>query len=139
MAAAITKTVHLYSPTNKKTVDGLVVSPYQNIEQVLQGVRLAFSVKYAALYTVDAKPIASVETLHDDQRVLVAVTPSERMLPDAPEEFVLYNGEEGDEVSPDVEGSEQAWEVSHFPIRILVTLTDLRTSLNAKRATISPT
>lgn len=113
------KTVHLYCPTSKKSADNVVISPFHTIEQVLQGVRLAVSSKYAALYTVDAKPIASVEALEDDQRVLVAVTLAEVMLPDAQPGFVLYDGEEGHQVDPDVEGFGEAWEVcTHLVSRI---------------------
>ena len=105
------KTVHLYCPTSKKSADNVAISPFHTLEQVLQGVRLAVCSKYAALYTVEAKPIVSVEALEDDQRVLVAITAAEIMLPDAPPDFVLYNGEEGDRVNPDVEGFGEAWEV----------------------------
>jgi hypothetical protein len=34
------------------------------------------------------------------------------MLPDAPPEWVLYDGEEGDDVDPDIEGYGQEWDVS---------------------------
>lgn len=105
------KTVQLYCPSNNKTVDRFVISPYQTFEQVLQGIRLAVETRHAALYTVVAKPIASVETIESDQRILVAVTTSERMLPDAPLGYVLYDGEEGHDIDPNIEGFGQPWEV----------------------------
>lgn len=108
----MTKTVQLHCPSTNATVDNFVITPYQAFDQVIQGVRLAFESKHAALYTVDAKCIVSVETIHDDQRILVAVSRSERILPDAPPSYVLYDGEEGDDVDPNVEGFGQPWEVS---------------------------
>lgn len=104
--------IQLYCPSLKKTVDGFVIGAYQNLDQVLQGVRLALGIKYAALYTIDAKPINKPSTLQEDQRVLVAATEKETMLPDAPLEWVLYDGEEGDDVDPDTEGYGQEWDVS---------------------------
>ncbi|KAI8935251.1 hypothetical protein NX059_007840 [Plenodomus lindquistii] len=104
------KTISLYVPTTKLTVPQIVISPYQTIEQVLQGVRLAVNSKYAALYTVDARPIASVDVLEDEQRVLVAVSKSEVMLPDAVAGFVVYCGEEGDDVGVEVEGGWGDWD-----------------------------
>ncbi|CBY01745.1 hypothetical protein IAQ61_010022 [Plenodomus lingam] len=104
------KTISLYAPSTKLNVPDLVVSPYQTFEQVLQGVRLAVNSKHAALYTIDAKPIVSVETLKDDQRVLVAVAKSEIMLPDAPVGFIVYCGEERDDVGVEVEGGWGEWD-----------------------------
>jgi hypothetical protein len=49
--------VQLYCPSKKKTVDNFVFGAFQNLDQVLQGVRLALDIKYAALYTVEARPI----------------------------------------------------------------------------------
>ncbi|KAH9864087.1 hypothetical protein J1614_010020 [Plenodomus biglobosus] len=106
------KTISLYAPTTKLTVSDLVISPYQSLDQVLPGVRLAVNSKYAALYTVDAKPIASVEALEDGQRVLVAVTKGEIMLPDAAAGFVVYSGEERDDVGVEVEGGWGDWDVT---------------------------
>lgn len=94
-------------------MDHFVISPYATNEQVLKGVRLAFNIKYAALYTVNAKPVTDVQSLQEDQRILVAAASTERMLPDAPPGFVLYDGEEGDSVDPDVEGYGQEWDVRH--------------------------
>lgn len=91
-----------------------MVAPYATNEQILQGVRLALNIKHAALYTIGAKPVTDAHSLQEDQRVLVAAAPAEQMLPDAPPGFVLYNGEEGDEVDPDVEGAGQGWEVGHY-------------------------
>ncbi|KAF1946067.1 hypothetical protein EJ02DRAFT_367836 [Clathrospora elynae] len=102
--------VQLHCPSNKKTVSGFVIGAYQSPEQVLQGVRLAVGTNYAALYTVDAKYIPDPHSLHEDQRVLVAATQSERMLPDAPQGYILYDGEEGEDVDTDVECFGQPWE-----------------------------
>ena len=104
--------VQLYCPSTKKTVDGFVIGAFQNLEQVLQGVRLALDIKYAALYTIEAKPINERSTLEDDERLLIAASEEETMLPDAPPEWVLYDGEEGDDVDPDIEGYGQEWDVS---------------------------
>lgn len=104
--------VQLYCPSTKKTVDGFVIGAFQNLEQVLQGVRLALDIKYAALYTIEAKPINGPSTLEDDERLLIAASEEETMLPDAPSEWVLYDGEEGDDVDPDIEGYGQEWDVS---------------------------
>ncbi|KAI5371543.1 hypothetical protein J4E82_009780 [Alternaria postmessia] len=96
--------VQLYCPSKKKTVDNFVFGAFQNLDQVLQGVRLALDIKYAALYTVEARPIYEPSALEDDQRILVAASAEETMLPDAPPGWVLYHGEEGDDVDPDTEG-----------------------------------
>jgi hypothetical protein len=104
--------IQLYCPSTKRTIDGFVVGAFQTLDQVLQGVRLALDIKYAALYTVDAKPINEPSTLQDDQRVLVAITEKEVMLPDALPDWVLYDGEEGDDVNPDMDGFGQEWDVS---------------------------
>ncbi|KAF1845512.1 uncharacterized protein K460DRAFT_416765 [Cucurbitaria berberidis CBS 394.84] len=106
----MTKTVQLHCPSSKKTVDNFVISPFQMHEQVLQGIRLRLGINHAALYTVDAKHITNLESLQDDQRILVAATPSEHMLPDAPPDFVLYDGEEGEDVNPEIDGFGQPWE-----------------------------
>jgi hypothetical protein len=104
--------IQLHCPTNKKTIDGFVIGAYQTPEQVLQGVRLALGIKYAALYTVEAKHVTDPQALQEDQLVLVATTEAEKMLPDAPYGYVLYDGEEGEGIDPDVEGYGQEWEVS---------------------------
>lgn len=96
----------------KETVDNFVFGAFQNLDQVLQGVRLALDIKYAALYTVEARPIYEPSALEDDQRILVAASAEETMLPDAPPGWVLYHGEEGDDVDPDTEGYGQEWGVS---------------------------
>lgn len=103
--------IQLYCPSNRTTVDDFVIAPYATNEQVLQGVRLAVGIKYAALYNTDAKAITDVHSLQENNRVLVAASPEEQMLPDAPLGFVLYSGEEGDDVDLDVEGAGQPWEV----------------------------
>ncbi|KAG9188982.1 hypothetical protein G6011_05850 [Alternaria panax] len=102
--------VKLYFPSTKKTVDNFIIGAFQNLDQVLQGVRLALGIKYAALYTTDAKPIYEPGSLDNDDRVLVAASAKETMLPDAPPEWVLYDGEEGDDVDPNTEGYGQEWD-----------------------------
>ncbi|CAN9090202.1 unnamed protein product [Alternaria alternata] len=102
--------VQLYCPSKKKTVDNFVFGAFQNLDQVLQGVRLALDIKYAALYTVEARPIYEPSALEDDQRILVAASAEVTMLPDAPPGWVLYHGEEGDDVDPDTEGYGQEWD-----------------------------
>ena len=104
--------IRLYCPSTKRTIDGFVVSAFQTLDQVLQGVRLALDIKYAALYTIEAKPINEPSALQEDQRVLVAMTEKEVMLPDAPPDWVLYDGEEGDDFNPDIDGFGQDWDVS---------------------------
>jgi hypothetical protein len=105
--------VQLYCPSNKKTVDGFVIGVYQKPEQVLQGVRLALDIKYAALYTIEAKHVTDPHTLQEDERVLVAASRDETMLPDALGGYILYDGEEREDVNPDIEGYGQDWEVRY--------------------------
>ncbi|KAL1801470.1 hypothetical protein ACET3X_001812 [Alternaria dauci] len=102
--------VQLYCPSTRKTVDKFIIGAFQNLDQVLQGVRLALDLKYAALYTIEAKPIYEPSALEDDERILVAASAEETMLPDAPPEWILYHGEEGDDVDPDTEGYGQEWD-----------------------------
>lgn len=104
--------VQLYCPSKKKTIDNFVFGAFQNLDQVLQGVRLALDIKYTALYTVEARPIYEPSALEEDQRILVAASAEETMLPDAPPGWVLYHGEEDDDVDPDTEGYGQEWDVS---------------------------
>jgi len=104
--------VQLHCPSTKKTVEDFFITPFQSLEQVLPSVRLAFDIKYAALYTTEAKRIMDSSTLREDQRVLVAASASETMLPDSPSEWVLYDGEEGDDVDPYVECFGLPWDVS---------------------------
>jgi len=104
--------VQLHCPSTKKTVEDFFITPFQSLEQVLPSVRLAFDIKYAALYTTKAKRIMDSSTLREDQRVLVAASASETMLPDSPSEWVLYDGEEGDDVDPYVECFGLPWDVS---------------------------
>ncbi|KAI4950107.1 hypothetical protein J4E91_004763 [Alternaria rosae] len=102
--------VQLHCPSTKKTVDDFVVSPFTTLEQVLPSVRLALDLKYAAIYTTEAKPITEPSNLQEDQRVLVAASATEIILPDSPSESVLYDGEEGDDVDPDVECYGLGWD-----------------------------
>ncbi|CAO2655999.1 Nn.00g048020.m01.CDS01 [Neocucurbitaria sp. VM-36] len=106
----MTKTVQLHCPSTRQSVDNFVVSPFQTHEQVMQGIRLRLGINHAALYTVDAKHITNLESLQEDQRILVAASSLERMLPDAPSGFALYDGEEGEVVDPAVEGFGQPWD-----------------------------
>jgi len=104
--------VQLHCPSTKKTVEDFFITPFQSLEQVLPSVRLALNIKYAAIYTIEAKPITEPSTLQEDQRVLVAASASEIMLPDSPSEWVLYDGEEGDDVDMGVECYGLQWVVS---------------------------
>ena len=104
--------VQLHCPSTKKTVEDFYITPFQTLEQVLPSVRLALNLKYAKIYTTDAKPITEPSTLQEDQRVLVAASATEVMLPDSPSEWVLYDGEEGDDVDVNVDCYGLGWEVS---------------------------
>lgn len=103
-------TIQLHCPSRKRTIDNFVISPFQSNDQILQGIRIALQISYAGLYTVDAKAITKLDSLQQDQRVLVAATQDERMLPDSPPDFVFYDGQEGDDVDPDLDGYGQSWE-----------------------------
>ncbi|KAH7396510.1 hypothetical protein DE146DRAFT_39868 [Phaeosphaeria sp. MPI-PUGE-AT-0046c] len=103
-------TIQLHCPSRKRTIDNFVISPFQSNDQILQGIRIALQVPYAVLYTVDAKAITKLDGLQEDQRVLVAATANERMLPDSPPDFVFYDGQEGDDIDPDFDGYGQSWE-----------------------------
>ncbi len=99
-----TKTISLHCPSRNLTISAFVISPFQKLDQVLQGVRLALDIPYAAIYTVDAKRVTDPQSLDDGQRVLVAVDEDEEMLPDAQERgCVIYLGED-----------EEMWEVGYF-------------------------
>lgn len=112
--------VQLHCPSTSKTLDNFVIGAYQKPEQVLQGVRLALDLKFAALYTVDAKPISDPsKTLQDDERVLVATSATEIMLPDAAYGYAMYAGEEGEDVDIDVEGYGMDWQVRKPPVTFL--------------------
>ncbi|EUC41786.1 hypothetical protein COCMIDRAFT_8540 [Bipolaris oryzae ATCC 44560] len=103
--------IQLHCPSTSKTLDNFVIGAYQKPEQVLQGVRLALDLKFAALYTVDAKPISDPsKTLQDNERVLVAASATETMLPDAAYGYAMYAGEEGEDVDIDVEGYGMDWQ-----------------------------
>lgn len=103
-------TIQLHCPSRKRTIDNFVISPFQSNDQILQGIRIALQIPYAGLYTVDAKAITKFDSLQEDQRVLVAAAADERMLPDSPPDFVLYDGQEGDDIDPDLDGYGQSWE-----------------------------
>lgn len=113
--------VQLYCPSTNRTIDDFVIGAFQQPEQVLQGVRLALDIKHAALFTVEAKPIPDPHSLHEDQRVLVAASQDEKMLPDAPYGYVRYDGEEMGDIDQDVEGYGLDWQVL-IPSQFLSTL-----------------
>jgi hypothetical protein len=106
----MSKIVQLHCPSLKRTIDHFVVSPFQSHDQVYQGIRIALRIPHVTLYTVDAKPLTKLDTIQEGQRILVAAASSERMLPDSPPEFEYYDGQEGDDVNPDLDGSGQSWE-----------------------------
>lgn len=103
-------TIQLHCPSRKRTIDNFVISPFQSNDQILQGIRIALQIPYAGLYTVDAKAITKLDNLQQDQRVLVAAAANERMLPDSPPDFAFYDGQEGDDIDPDLDGYGQSWE-----------------------------
>jgi hypothetical protein len=105
----MTKTFQLYCPSNKRTVDGFVVTPHQTNDRILQAVRLALGINYAAIYTTEGKHITDLRNSQDGSRIFIAATSEEEMLPDAPVGFILYNGEEGTDADPDTEGYGQDW------------------------------
>jgi hypothetical protein len=98
----MSKTIQLHCPSLKRTVDGYVITPFQSADQILQGTRLALSISHASLYNTDAKPLTKLDTIQDDQRILVAASPKEVMLPDSLAEFEFYDGQELD--------GEEEWE-----------------------------
>ncbi|KAL6702910.1 hypothetical protein ACN47E_000811 [Coniothyrium glycines] len=102
--------IQLHCPSSRATVDDFVISPYATNEHVLQGVRLAFNIKHAALYTTDARLVSDVHSIQEGERVLVAATSNELMLADAPPGIMFYNGEEGDDMDLDTESFDQNWE-----------------------------
>jgi hypothetical protein len=105
----MSKTVHLHCPSINRTVANFVISPFQSNDQILQGVRLALQIPHATLYTAEAKLI-KLDSIQEDQRILVAATPLEHMLPDSPIEFEFYDGQESENVDPDLDGYGQIWE-----------------------------
>jgi hypothetical protein len=98
----MSKTIQLHCPSLKRTVDGYVITPFQSADQILQGIRLALSIPHASLYTTDARPLTKLDTIQNDQRILVAASSKEVMLPDSLAEFEGYDGQE-------LDGEEQ-WE-----------------------------
>ncbi|KAF2036805.1 hypothetical protein EK21DRAFT_96008 [Setomelanomma holmii] len=106
----MSKQIHLHCPSTKRYAD-IVISPYQSPDQIYQGIRLALSISYASLYTTDAQPITKLDSLQDDQRVLVASSPSEHMLPDSSPEYEIYDGQEADAVDPDLDCFAQEWDI----------------------------
>jgi hypothetical protein len=106
----MSKSIQLHCPSTKRTVDKFVISPFQTNEQIFSSIRLAFEIPHAALYTVDAKPITKLDSVQDDQRILVAASREERMLPDSLPGFEYYEGQEGNEVDLDLAGYGQTWD-----------------------------
>ncbi|KAH5332161.1 hypothetical protein HBI12_053550 [Parastagonospora nodorum] len=102
----MSKTIQLHCPSTKRTVANFVITPFQSNDQILQGIRLALQIQYAALYTADARSLTKLDALQNDQRVLVGASREEVMLPDSPAEFAFYDGQEG----PDAEEWEWASE-----------------------------
>jgi hypothetical protein len=91
---AMSKTIQLHCPYNKRTVSGFVITPFQSNDQILQGIRLALHIPHAALYTTDAKQLTKLDSIQDEQRVLVAASNKEVMLPDSNAEFEFYAGQD---------------------------------------------
>tara|TARA_R110002003_G_scaffold878_13_gene21767 strand:- start:10878 stop:11765 length:888 start_codon:yes stop_codon:yes gene_type:complete len=106
----MSKQIQLHCPSTKRTVDAFVISPFQNNDQILQGIRLALGIPHASIYTVSAKPLTKLDSLQDSQRVLIAASPAERMLPDSPPEFEFYDGQDADDTDPDLDGYLQPWD-----------------------------
>jgi hypothetical protein len=106
----MSRIVQLHCPSLKRTVDNYVVSPFQSNDQVFQSIRVALQIPHVTLYTVDAKPLTKLDTIQEGQRILVAAAASERMLPDSPYDYEYYDGQEGDDVDPDLEGYGESWE-----------------------------
>jgi hypothetical protein len=104
--------VQLNCPSTKKTVDGFVIGAHQSPAAVVQAVRIELGLKYAALFTPEAKPIPDPKSLDEGSRILVAATEDEKMLPDAAPGWVMYEGEEVDDLHQDSGVYGQDWEVS---------------------------
>jgi hypothetical protein len=105
----MSKTIHLYCPSNKQTVSDFIITPFQSNDQVLKAIRLAFQIPHVTLYTADAKPI-KLDAIQEDQRILVAATLNENILPDSLTEFEFYDGQEGEDVDQDLDGYGEPWE-----------------------------
>jgi hypothetical protein len=96
----MSKTIQLHCPSTNRTVDGFVISPFQSPDQIYQGIRLALQIPHAVLYTIDAKPLTKLDALQEDQRILVAASDNETMLPDSPLEYEFYDGQDEEAVDP---------------------------------------
>jgi hypothetical protein len=105
----MSKSIHLYCPSNKRTVSSFVITPFQSNDQVLKAIRLVFQIPNVTLYTTDAKPI-KLDSIQEDQRILVAASPTEIILPDSPPEFEFYEGQEGEDVDHDLDTYGEPWE-----------------------------
>lgn len=99
----MTKTITLHCPSRDLTIPTFVITPFQKQDQILKGIRLTLDIPFASLYTIDAKHIADPHNVQDGQRILVAASKDEEVLPDAPRGWEVYLGEEG--------ADELEWEV----------------------------
>ena len=99
----MSKFIHLHCPTTNHTVPSFTISPYHSPEQIHQAIRLALKIPHASLYTTSAKPITKLDSIQDSQRVLVAASEDEVMLPDSPVASEFYYGQEEGDVDPDLD------------------------------------
>jgi hypothetical protein len=104
-------TVKLYCPTTKQSSE-LLITAHQTPPSVALAVRNKLGLKYAALFDTEAKPIADPKTLEEGSRVLVAVSENDKILPDAAPGWVMYEGEEGEDLNQDCDIYGQDWKVS---------------------------
>ncbi|KAL5118542.1 hypothetical protein ACEQ8H_003557 [Pleosporales sp. CAS-2024a] len=98
----MSKTIHLHCPSTSTTVPNFIITPHQSPAQIYHSIRLALNIAHAVLYTTDARALTKLESIQDEQHILVAASHSEKMLPESPVEFEFYCGQE-------LEGGEQ-WE-----------------------------
>ncbi|KAH8725152.1 hypothetical protein GQ44DRAFT_239964 [Phaeosphaeriaceae sp. PMI808] len=106
----MSKTIELYCPSNGQKLEDFVISPFHTFDQVLGRISRSLKLKYVALYTDDAKPITKLSSIPEGERIIVAVTEEERILPDSKYEFEFYEGQEGEDVDPDLDCYLQPWD-----------------------------
>lgn len=70
-------------------------------------------IHYVSLYTVDASPLTKLDSLQEDQRVLVAASKTELMFPDSPQEYQFYDGQDCVDVA-EWDGMGDAERCKHF-------------------------
>jgi hypothetical protein len=104
--------VQLHCPSTGMTVDDHMIGSAMSPAAAVTAVRVKLGLRHAVLFTPEAKPIADPKTLEEGSRILVAASADENMLPDAPQGWVFYEGEEGEDVDQDSDVYDQAWEVS---------------------------